>query len=114
MMLTSKGAATVNGGTFVVFAATVTATGILPTAGLPILFGVYQFMSRATATVNSFGNVVAAIVVGRLTQQVDKKTLDAVLAGRAVPLPPPNAADSTVDDGPAQEAADRPTVNTRH
>lgn len=100
MMLTSKGAATVNGGTFVVFAATVTATGILPTAGLPILFGVYQFMSRATATVNSFGNVVAAIVVGRLTRQVDKETLDAVLAGRAAPLPPADA--------------DRPTANATH
>jgi aerobic C4-dicarboxylate transport protein len=100
MMLTSKGAATVNGGTFVVFAATVTATGILPTAGLPILFGVYQFMSRATATVNTFGNVVAAIVVGRLTRQVDKGTLDAVLAGRTAPLPPADA--------------DRPTANAAH
>jgi aerobic C4-dicarboxylate transport protein len=106
MMLTSKGAATVNGGTFVVFAATVTATGILPTAGLPILFGVYQFMSRATATVNSFGNVVAAIVVGRLTRQVDKETLDAVLAGRAAPLPPPDAADP--------DAGDRVTAKTTH
>jgi len=104
MMLTSKGAATVNGGTFVVFAATVTATGILPTAGLPILFGVYQFMSRATATVNTFGNVVAAIVVGRLTGQLDRATVDAVLAGRAAPLPAPDAADP--------ETADRPTVNT--
>lgn len=82
MMLTSKGAATVNGGTFVVFAATVAATGVLPTAGLPILFGVYQFMSRATATVNTFGNVVASIVVARFTAQVDRATLDAVLAGK--------------------------------
>lgn len=87
MMVTSKGAATVNGGTFVVFAATVAATGILPTAGLPILFGVYQFMSRATATVNTFGNVVASIVVARLTSQVDRRTLDAVLAGKPAGKP---------------------------
>ena len=40
------------------------------------------------------------------------KTVDAVLAGRAAPLAPPDAA--TVDDRSAQEAADRPTVNTRH
>jgi TRAP-type uncharacterized transport system substrate-binding protein len=45
MLLTSKGAATVSGGSFVVFAATVTATGILPLEGLAVLFGVYRFMS---------------------------------------------------------------------
>lgn len=111
MMVTSKGAATVNGGTFVVFAATVTATGILPTAGLPILFGVYQFMSRATATVNTFGNVVASIVVGRLTGQVDKNTLDAVLAGRSAPLPAPGAADAAGGDSPSNLAPGQPVAN---
>ena len=34
MLLTSKGAATVSGGSFVVFAATVTSTGILPVEGV--------------------------------------------------------------------------------
>ena len=34
MLLTSKGAATVTGGSFVVFAATVTSTGVLPVEGL--------------------------------------------------------------------------------
>ncbi|WP_263399846.1 cation:dicarboxylate symporter family transporter [Saccharopolyspora pogona] len=42
MLLTSKGAATVSGGTFVVFASTVTATGYLPIEGVAILFGVYR------------------------------------------------------------------------
>ncbi|HWX47790.1 MAG TPA: cation:dicarboxylase symporter family transporter [Roseomonas sp.] len=36
MLLTSKGTATVSGGSFVVFAATVTATGVLPVEGLAI------------------------------------------------------------------------------
>jgi aerobic C4-dicarboxylate transport protein len=79
MMVTSKGAATVNGGTFVVFAATVTATGMLPTSGLPILFGIYQFMSRATATVNTFGNVVATVAVARATGQIDRQQMNAGL-----------------------------------
>jgi aerobic C4-dicarboxylate transport protein len=37
MLLTSKGAATVSGGSFVVFAATVTSTGILPVEGLAVI-----------------------------------------------------------------------------
>ncbi len=39
MLLTSKGAATVSGGSFVVFAATITTTGVLPIEGLPICSG---------------------------------------------------------------------------
>ena len=71
MLLTSKGAATVSGGTFVVFAATVTATGILPIDGLALIFGVYRFMSIAVATCNVIGNTVAAIVVAKLTGEFD-------------------------------------------
>jgi len=44
MLVTSKGAATVFGGSFVVFAATVTAIGLLPVESLALLFGVYRFM----------------------------------------------------------------------
>jgi aerobic C4-dicarboxylate transport protein len=49
MLLTSKGAATVSGGCFVVFAATVAATRILPIEGLAILFGFYRCISIAIA-----------------------------------------------------------------
>lgn len=67
MLLTSKGAATVSGGSFVVFAATVTATGVLPLEGLAILFGVYRLMSIGIATTNTIGNSVATIVVSKST-----------------------------------------------
>lgn len=40
MMVTSKGAAAVSGGSFVVFATTVTAFGVRPLEGLALLFGV--------------------------------------------------------------------------
>lgn len=65
MLVTSKGAAAVSGGSFVVFAATVTAIGNLPVEGLALLFGVYRFMSMAIATCNTIGNSVATVVVGK-------------------------------------------------
>ncbi|SFL44822.1 cation:dicarboxylate symporter family transporter [Methylobacterium pseudosasicola] len=71
MLLTSKGAATVSGGSFVVFAATVAATGVLPLEGLPILFGVYRFMSIAIATTNVIGNSVATVVTAKLAGEFD-------------------------------------------
>lgn len=65
MLVTSKGAAAVSGGSFVVFAATVTAIGVLPVEGLALLFGVYRFMSMAIATCNTIGNSVATVVVAK-------------------------------------------------
>ena len=66
MLLTSKGAATVSGGSFVVFAATIPTTGVLPIEGLPILFGIYRFLSIAVATTNVIGNSIAAVVTAKL------------------------------------------------
>ena len=71
MLLTSKGAATVSGGSFVVFAATVAATGSLPVEGLALIFGVYRFLSIAIATCNVVGNTVATIVVAKLAGEFD-------------------------------------------
>jgi aerobic C4-dicarboxylate transport protein len=72
MVLTSKGAATVSGGSFVVFAATVTASGILPVEGLALIFGVYRFLSIALSTCNVIGNTVATIVVAKLAGEFDE------------------------------------------
>jgi aerobic C4-dicarboxylate transport protein len=72
MLLTSKGAATVTGGSFVVFAATVAATGVLPVEGLAILFGVYRFMSIAIATTNVIGNSVATLITAKLCGEFDE------------------------------------------
>jgi aerobic C4-dicarboxylate transport protein len=71
MLLTSKGAATVSGGSFVVFAATVTSTGILPVEGLAVIFGVYRFMSMAIATCNTVGNSVATVVIAKWSGTFD-------------------------------------------
>jgi aerobic C4-dicarboxylate transport protein len=72
MLITSKGAATVSGGTFIVFAATVTASGILPLEGLPILFGINRFTSQAVCICNAMGNGVAALVIARSTGEFDE------------------------------------------
>jgi aerobic C4-dicarboxylate transport protein len=66
MLLTSKGAATVSGGSFVVFAATITTSGVLPIEGLPILCGVYRFLSIGVATTNVIGNRIAAVVTAKI------------------------------------------------
>lgn len=86
MLVTSKGAAAVSGGSFVVFAATVTAIGVLPVEGLALLFGVYRFMSMAMAACNTIGNSVATVVVakwaGEFTEQ-DARDEYARVLGRA-------------------------------
>lgn len=82
MLLTSKGAATVSGGSFVVFAATVTTTGVLPIEGLPILFGIYRFLSIAVATTNVIGNSIAAVVTAKLCGEfVPPEKAEAATAG---------------------------------
>ena len=74
MLVTSKGAAAVSGGSFVVFAATVTAIGVLPAEGLALLFGVYRFMSMAIATCNTIGNSVATVVVSKWSGEFSQQT----------------------------------------
>jgi aerobic C4-dicarboxylate transport protein len=74
MLVTSKGAAAVSGGSFVVFAATVTAVGVLPVEGLALLFGVYRFMSMAIATCNTIGNSVATVVVAKWSGEFCQET----------------------------------------
>lgn len=78
MLVTSKGAAAVSGGSFVVFAATVTAIGVLPVEGLALLFGVYRFMSMAIATCNTIGNSVATVVVAKWAGEFSEETAEKV------------------------------------
>lgn len=65
MMLTSKGAATVTGGGFIVLASTLSAMQVIPMEGLALLLGVDRFMSEARAIVNMIGNGIATIVVAK-------------------------------------------------
>ena len=98
MLLTSKGAATVSGGSFVVFAATVTSTGILPVEGLAVIFGVYRFLSMAIATCNTIGNSVARRGVAKWSGTFDtRRSPSGIFIPNATRTTA--AADATLDDG---------------
>ena len=82
LLLTSKGAAAVTGGGFVTLAATLSATGKLPVAGLALLLGVDRFMSEARAITNLIGNGVATLAIARWEGDLDLPRLRAELSGR--------------------------------
>lgn len=65
LMLTSKGAAAVTGGGFVVLASTLSVVHVVPVEGLVLLLGVDRLMSEARAITNLIGNGVATIVVSK-------------------------------------------------
>jgi len=83
LLLTSKGAASVTGGSFVVLAATLASLNSVPVASLAIILGVYRFISEGGALVNAIGNGVSAIVIARWEGELDRDRLNAALDGRA-------------------------------
>jgi aerobic C4-dicarboxylate transport protein len=80
LLLTSKGAAAVTGGGFITLAATLSAVGNIPVAGLTLLLGVDRFMSEARAITNLIGNGVGAIVVSRWEKELDTVRARRILA----------------------------------
>ncbi|TBL63381.1 dicarboxylate/amino acid:cation symporter [Hafnia paralvei] len=79
LLLSSKGAAGVTGSGFIVLAATISAVGHLPVAGLALILGIDRFMSEARALTNLIGNGVATIVVAKRVRQLDENQMRAVL-----------------------------------
>ncbi len=71
LLLTSKGAAGVTGSGFIVLAATLSAVGGVPVAGLALILGIDRFMSEARALTNLIGNAVATVVVGKWCAELD-------------------------------------------
>jgi aerobic C4-dicarboxylate transport protein len=79
LLLTSKGAAGVTGSGFIVLAATLSAVGHVPVAGLALILGVDRFMSEARALTNLVGNGVATVVVGKWCGELDAERMRKVL-----------------------------------
>ena len=79
LLLTSKGAAGVTGSGFIVLAATLSAVGGVPVAGLALILGIDRFMSEARALTNLIGNGVATVVVAKWTGDLDSAQLQARL-----------------------------------
>lgn len=83
LLLTSKGAAGVTGSGFIVLAATLSAVGTLPVAGLALILGIDRFMSEARSLTNVIGNGVATLVVAKWTGELDVAKMNRELAGTA-------------------------------
>ncbi len=79
LLLTSKGAAGVTGSGFIVLAATLSAVGNVPVAGLALILGIDRFMSEARALTNLIGNGVATVVVGKWCNELDAARMKRVL-----------------------------------
>ncbi|ATE60890.1 dicarboxylate/amino acid:cation symporter [Thauera sinica] len=79
LLLTSKGAAGITGSGFIVLAATLSAVGGVPVAGLALILGIDRFMSEARALTNLIGNTVATVVVAKWCKDLDEDRLQAHL-----------------------------------
>lgn len=84
LLLTSKGAAGITGSGFIVLAATLSAVGGVPVAGLALILGIDRFMSEARALTNLVGNGVATVVVGKWTNDLDMRKLTRELNNETV------------------------------
>ena len=83
LLLTSKGAAGVTGSGFIVLAATLSAVGHVPVAGLALILGIDRFMSEARALTNLIGNGVATVVVAKWTGDLDVERMHQRLNGES-------------------------------
>jgi len=79
LMLTSKGAAAVTGGGFITLAATLSALGTVPVAGITLLLGVDRFMSEMRGLANLAGNAVATVVVAKWEGEFDAERAAVIL-----------------------------------
>jgi aerobic C4-dicarboxylate transport protein len=82
LMLTSKGAAAVTGGGFIVLASTLAVIKVIPIEGLALLLGVDRFMSEARSITNTIGNTVATVVVAKSENELDLNTYQAIVEDR--------------------------------
>ncbi|WP_050985675.1 dicarboxylate/amino acid:cation symporter [Rubrivivax gelatinosus] len=99
LLLTSKGAAGVTGSGFIVLAATLSAVGHVPVAGLALILGIDRFMSEARALTNLIGNGVATLVVAKWTGGLDGERLRRQLDGETeVEAQEPEAVLDAVED----------------
>ena len=60
-------------------AATLSAVGHVPVAGLALILGIDRFMSEARALTNLVGNGVATVVVGKWCGELDSARMTRVL-----------------------------------
>ena len=96
LLLTSKGAAGVTGSGFIVLAATLSAVGHVPVAGLALILGIDRFMSEARALTNLIGNGVATVVVAKWTRR-PRHRADATACSTARPTEEADEPEAVLD-----------------
>ena len=74
-VLTSKGAAGVQGAAFIALVGTLMVIPTIPVAGMALILGIDRFMSMFRATVNMLGNGVATLVVARWEHELGPEVL---------------------------------------
>ncbi|MFC5300590.1 dicarboxylate/amino acid:cation symporter [Azospira restricta] len=112
LLLTSKGAAGVTGSGFIVLAATLSAVGSVPVAGLALILGIDRFMSEARALTNFVGNSVATLVVAKWCNALDSDKLAAVLNNETADEA--NRPELVLDDAPTPELPSVPRPAVEH
>ena len=105
LILSSKGAAAVTGGGFITLAATLTALGNIPVAGLTLLLGIDRFMSEMRTLTNLIGNGVATIVVAQWEGEFDREQAARLLNGKrpAAVAAPATPATVSAPSGPSED-----------
>jgi aerobic C4-dicarboxylate transport protein len=79
LILSSKGSAAVTGGGFITLAATLSALGTIPIAGLTLLLGIDRFMSEMRTLTNLIGNGVATVVIAKWEREFDAERANKLL-----------------------------------
>jgi aerobic C4-dicarboxylate transport protein len=86
LIVTSKGAAAVSGGAFIVLASTLYAMNLIPPALLTIalaqIFAIHRFMSEAISVTNLIGNGVATLFVSKWEKSLDMDVARELLNGK--------------------------------
>ncbi len=80
-------------------AATLSAVGHVPVAGLALILGIDRFMSEARALTNFIGNAVATLVVAKSENALDMDRLTRALNGEDLPTTLPEVASEERGEG---------------
>lgn len=82
LLLTSKGAAGVAGAAFVVLAATLNTTGVIPVASIALILGIHRILAEGLTFVNLIGNALASVVIAKWEGKLDEKLLAETIGTR--------------------------------
>ena len=103
-LITSKGSAGVAGAGFVILAATLSSTGVVPVVGIMLIIGVDRFMSTMRGLVSLSGQIMGSLIVARWEQRLDVDRARAVLNGDEVADLPESELSGHTDETPDPRA----------